>query len=231
MLRPKVRRTEPVIASSTRTSTAARCRRPAGRRPARSPAPGRPPRRSPRRPRACAGRSAEQPGHALQVVLDPVVHLLDQHVALRDRRLEARLLGGALLGDVGRDQQQLVRRLAARRGERQLAGVPDLQLAVALDPVLAGRHLLRAQGASMSRRRSAPTAAPNTSSGVRPISRSGVSPTTGPPTRSPAPGSASRRRAGRSPAAPRRSPGAATPAPSTPRPPPRAAARCRARRR
>ena len=34
----------------------------------------------------------QQPGHALQVVLDAVVHFLDQHLALRDRRLEARLL-------------------------------------------------------------------------------------------------------------------------------------------
>ena len=52
-------------------------------------------------------RLLQQPGHALQVVLDPVVHLFDQQLALRHRRLEARLLGQALLGHVAADQQHL----------------------------------------------------------------------------------------------------------------------------
>ena len=52
----------------------------------------------------------QQPGHALQVVLDAVVHFLDQHLALRDRRLEARLRLGPLLGHVAGHQQHLLAR-------------------------------------------------------------------------------------------------------------------------
>jgi hypothetical protein len=51
----------------------------------------------------------QQPGHALQVVLDAVVHLAHQHLALRDGRLQPRLFGGALLGHVAGHQQQLRR--------------------------------------------------------------------------------------------------------------------------
>jgi hypothetical protein len=55
----------------------------------------------------------QQPGHALQVVLDAVVHLAHQHLALGDGGLQPRLLGGALLGHVAGHQQQLRRGLGA----------------------------------------------------------------------------------------------------------------------
>ena len=56
----------------------------------------------------------QQTGHALQVVLDAVVHFLDQHLALRDGGLQPRLVGGALLGHVAGHDQQLRRRAPAR---------------------------------------------------------------------------------------------------------------------
>jgi hypothetical protein len=43
------------------------------------------------------GGLQQQAGHALEVVLDAVVHFLDQHLALRNGRLQTSLLGGALL--------------------------------------------------------------------------------------------------------------------------------------
>jgi hypothetical protein len=81
----------------------------------------------------------------LQVVLDAVVHLAHQHLALRDRRLEARLLRGALLGDVGGDDEELVGRLALRGDERQQASVPDVLAAADDEPVFARRHFARGE--------------------------------------------------------------------------------------
>ena len=118
----------------------------------------------------------QQPGHALQVVLDPVVHFLDQHLALRDRRLEARFLRRALLAHVGGDEQELVGRRAGAGRQRQVARVPDARLAVD-DAIRYSRVVtsLDASACSMSRRRCAATSRGKSCSGVMPTRSSGAS--------------------------------------------------------
>ena len=77
----------------------------------------------------------QQAGHALQIVLDPVMDFLHQHLALRQCGLELGFLRGALLAHIGRDHQQLVGRLAGC-SERHVARVPDVRFAAGLEAVL-----------------------------------------------------------------------------------------------
>ena len=79
------------------------------------------------------GALLQQPGHALQVVLDPVMDFADQHVALFDRVLEAGLLEAQRLGDVLGHREQPV---GARAG-RPLRGAAS---------VGSGRHAVRRRG-------------------------------------------------------------------------------------
>ena len=125
--RPNVRCTEPVIASSTADDRSGPSRadlQAVDLRDRLHLADHLVDRRRP--PRAAPGDLLQQPGHALQVVLDPVVHFAHQHLALRDRRLEPRLLRGALFGDIAGDQQQLVRRVAGA-DQRHQPRVPDVR--------------------------------------------------------------------------------------------------------
>ena len=152
---------------------AARRRPPAGRRPGRWPAPGPPPRSA---SAATSGWRAafccSRPATPCRLFLMRWCTSLHQHLALRDGGLQARLLGGALLGHVAGHQQQLRRRAGAGAASEHDARVPDARAPGRRRPAaqLAAQHLgwrRRAARRSAAQRR-APCAAPSQSSGVRP---------------------------------------------------------------
>jgi hypothetical protein len=76
----------------------------------------------------------QQAGHALQVVLDAVVHLAHQHLALRDGGLQAGAFRGPLFGHVAGHQQQL------RRGGRVVGQVGDAHVPDTLGRPGSSRH-------------------------------------------------------------------------------------------